>query len=368
MGNNMAQLKVTGKLRKRGAIKETVIRWIDDQGLAPGAQIPSQNELAATLKTTVVTIHRALKELAAEGVLYRINGKGTFVGPLPGSKPQARTVALLMPGEDMDRPERNPEYWPYVQHLIGAFMQAVGTQWHLSVRAFHPDVDPADEARELAHYDAVFFHYAERPVRLIQYLVRRKIVPVVALGLPAPELPCMTVDHNKPEGVRKAVCYLSERGYKRLAFVGSPEYWGDLALSGFRAGLADSALPFVPKRIVRVGEFARDGVQGVNALLSKHLNCDAIFVDSDMQALGVIEGLRTKGVKVPKDIAVIGYDGLDRANQQPPFLTTVAIPYRRMIEAALAEIDRGRGTPTAVKHLDFVGDVLEGKTVASISR
>lgn len=366
MKGMIANHKGPGTLRKRKAIKDTVIRWIDDQGLAPGAQIPSQNELAATLKTTVVTIHRALRELSDEGVVHRINGKGTFVGPLPGSKPLARSVALLMPGEDLDRPERNPDYWPYVQHLIGAFIQAVGTQWHLSVRAFHPDVDPAGEARQLAHYDAVFFHYSERPLKLIQYLVRRKIVPVVSLGLPKPGLPCMTVDHNKVEGTRKAVRYLADRGYKRLAFVGSPQYWGDLALDGFRAGLADSALPFVPKRVVRVGELARDGVRAVDVLLAKHPNCDAIVVDSDMQALGVIEELRSKGVKVPEDIAVIGYDGLDRANRQPPFLTTVEIPYRPMIEAALAEIERGRGKPTEVKHLDFVGDVLEGKTVRAL--
>ena len=368
MKHDIANIKVPGALRKRRAIKDTVIRWIDERGLGPGAQIPSQNELAATLKTTVVTIHRALRELSDEGVVHRIDGKGTFVGPKPGSKPLARTIALLMPGEDLDRPERNPDYWPYVQHLIGAFMQAVGTQWHLSVRAFHPDVDPADEARQLVHYDAVFFHYADRPVKLIQYLVRRKIVPVVSLGLPKSELPCLTVDHNKVEGTRKAVRYLTARGYKRLAFVGSPEYWGDLALDGFRAGLADSALPFVPKRVVRMGELAQDGIQAVNVLLSKRLDCDAIFVDSDMQALGVIEGLRAKGVKVPEDIAVIGYDGLDRANKQPPFLTTVEIPYRRMVEAALVEIERTRGKPTEVKHLDFVGDVVEGKTVASISR
>lgn len=362
----MVSLKVKPNIRKRGKIKDTVIRWIDDQGLGPGARIPSQNELARIFKTTVVTIHRALRELADEGVIHRINGKGTFVGPMPGSKPQAKTVALLMPGENLDRPENNPHYWPYVQTIISAFMQAVGAQWHLAVRAFHPEADPAAEARELAHYDAVFFHYANRPVKLIQYLVRRKIVPVVAFGLPKPDLPCLTVDHNKTDGTRRAVRYLAQHGCKRLAFIGSREWWGDLALGGFWAGIAETGLINDPTLVIRGGEFERDGVEDVAKLLKGGLKCDAIVVDSDMHALGVIEGLRKAGVKVPEQVSVIGYDGLDRANRQPPFLTTVQIPYRRMIETALVEIERGRGKPTEVKHLDFVGDVLEGKTVRAL--
>ena len=73
---------------------------------------------------------------------------------------------------------------------------------------------------------------------------------------------------------------------------------------------------------------------------------------------------RQAGLSVPADVSVIGYDGLDHANRQPPFLTTVAIPLRRLIEDALEIVAQSLGQPTPSRHIELTGEILPGQTVS----
>ena len=76
-----------------------------------------------------------------------------------------------------------------------------------------------------------------------------------------------------------------------------------------------------------------------------------------------LDHLQQAGVRVPDDVGVMGYDGLDHATRHPPYLTTVRIPWRRMIETALEELARHKGGASPVKHVSILGDVVAGKTV-----
>jgi DNA-binding LacI/PurR family transcriptional regulator len=351
--------------RKRHAIKTALVEMIAKQGLRPGECMPGQVELATHFGTTEVTIHRALAELEEEGVIHRIGGKGTFAGPIP-SRLQTRTLCLVLPGEHLDEPSTNPQFWPYVRQLMHACVSAAGTDWRFATVAAPTDSDIPPALADLGSRDIVFFHHTKLPRELLLKLVREGSVPTVAFGLPLPGLDCLTVNHDPVTGVRRMVAHLAGLGYRRLAFVGSGEAWGRHWIEGFRRGLSDYGLPLRDDLLVlgAEGQTQSAGNQAAAELLRRGLPCDAILTDSDMSALGVLDYLRREGVHVPQNVGLMGYDGLDNAVLQPPFLTSLRLPLEQMIRAALAEVDAAGGARSPHKHLSFTGEVVTGQTAS----
>jgi DNA-binding transcriptional regulator YhcF (GntR family) len=78
----------------REAVKEQVRRWIESSGLRAGDRIMSQNELAKKMSVDPMTVHKALTELADEGLIVRIKGKGTFVAET-GQKVLLKPIAFI---------------------------------------------------------------------------------------------------------------------------------------------------------------------------------------------------------------------------------------------------------------------------------
>ncbi len=348
---------------KRQSVKDTLVRWIQEQGLKPGDRIQSQNELARHFGVTAVTVCKALTELAREGVLHRIDGKGTFVGPEPRAI-ALKTACLVLPGRDLDQPEANPDYWPHVRQLLLAFHDALTAPWRFTTLAVPPGTRPEDVAPELALDDAVFFHYSKEPYNLLHYLVHNRVVPVIAFGMPRPDLPCLTLDHGVVEGVRRSVAYLAGLGYRRIAYVGSHEDWGRFWFDGYRKGLADAGLPEDPACVVALGQQTQaSGAQAATELLRRGLPCDVIMADSDMRALGLIEQLRLDGVRVPQDVGVMGYDGLENVTRQPPYLASFRKPMEQMIRAGIAVVEGLEDRATPELHETFLGQLVPGRTV-----
>jgi DNA-binding LacI/PurR family transcriptional regulator len=348
---------------KRQVIKERIHAWIRDQRLSPGDRLLSQNDLAQMTGATPLTIYRAMQELSDQGVIHRRKGVGTFVGP---AHQAVRTgeVCLVLPAQDLDRPEVNPEYWPYVQTLFRAFIEATRQGWSFSTRVFNPEQDsPSTIASSFARFDVVFFHFANPPVALMKHLIQRRITRVIKLGLPHDELACLTVDHDRVEGARRAVGHMLSRGYRRIGFVGHREYWGQMSFDGYSQALQDAGISPQPSWSARVGDNRAEGARGASALLAANSDLDALFVDADLRALGVLDALTLRGIHVPEDMAVMGYDGLDLAVHHPPHLTSLEIPYRQIIAGALDEAARCESKLMPRKHLNFVGSVVPGLTV-----
>ena len=347
---------------KRQRIKDQIREWIASQGLRPGDRIQSQNELAEHFEVTAVTVHKAMTELAADGVLYRRTGSGTFVGPAPGSM-GVRSVCLVLPGEHLEDPARNPVYWPYIQSLYRCFIGGIGDRRIFSTRAVAQGTPPAEAARDLAVHDVVFFHHIKEPRNLLLHLIREGKVPVVAFGLPQPEVACLTVDHDMIAGTRLAISHLHTLGHRRIAMVASRERWADYWREGYRQGLDDCSLRYDSALDFRVAESQEGVAEAARALTADGLRCDAIYCERDMTGIWMVESLRKLGVRVPEDVSVMGYDGLDLATRHPPYLTSVEIPYQRMIRASLDIVEGLHCKVTPAQHLSFAGEILPGHTV-----
>ncbi len=171
--------------------------------------------------------------------------------------------------------------------------------------------------------------------------------PVVSVGVKLAGLPCSAVVPDNRGGTAAAMRHLFEHGHERIGFVG----WmalGDIQerYEGYQAALAERGIAFDAARVVFAHEASADaGRRAVRQLIDAGMPCSAIVVGSDMNALGVIEGLREAGYRIPGDVAVVGFDDIPLAQSTNPPLTTVRQSFdllgARAAELLLADLERG---------------------------
>ncbi len=150
-------------------------------------------------------------------------------------------------------------------------------------------------------------------------------VPTVLIEYPHPELNSVEIDDT--EGGRLAAHYLLKKGHRRIAFLGDtdlPEYAihpVSLRLMGFRQVLAEAGI-VIPEQLVRLAPYTQEQARRVaSELLGLPEPPTAIFAATDFQALGVLKAARHLGVRVPEDLAILGFDDLDQAEYAD--LTTI---------------------------------------------
>lgn len=148
--------------------------------------------------------------------------------------------------------------------------------------------------------------------------------PMVVWGAAMPGNHYLTVGSDNTGGALAAMRHLLALGYERIAF------YGDIKLpevaqryAGYVAALGEAGTPVDPALECRV-PFDRAGAQtAMNAFLDKKPNLDAVFAASDMVAIAAISVFDQRGIKVPADVAVVGFDDIMLAAAYTPALTTV---------------------------------------------
>jgi LacI family transcriptional regulator len=152
--------------------------------------------------------------------------------------------------------------------------------------------------------------------------VRRARAPCVLLGRQQGPDDVMTVGVDNVTGAREATRHLIELGHRRVAFLGgSPEYdYTTLRHQGYADALRAAGLP--ADGLTFLGE----AEQATRAFLQADTGATAIVFVNDEHALKAIPLLRHRGLTIPRDISVVGFDDTDEAINHTPPLTSVAVP------------------------------------------
>lgn len=111
-------------------------------------------------------------------------------------------------------------------------------------------------------------------------------------------------------------------------------------LEGYREALARHLLRYDPEIVVERMPTLKDGKEAMLRLLSLPEPPSAVFAASDMLALGAMAGARERGLKIPEDVSIAGFDDIDFAAYSHPPLTTVRVPAREMGEMAVSLLIR----------------------------
>ncbi|HLU58858.1 MAG TPA: LacI family DNA-binding transcriptional regulator [Pseudonocardia sp.] len=146
-----------------------------------------------------------------------------------------------------------------------------------------------------------------------------------------------TVGATNWAGGLSAVEHLVSLGHRRIAAIsGRPKLMcSQERVEGYRAALGRAGIP-VDERLVRFTEFCTEGGrEGARAVLDLPDPPTAIFAGSDMQALGVYQEAAARGLRIPEDLSVVGFDDIAFAELASPPLTTVRQPLARMAAEAV---------------------------------
>ncbi|MFJ2977055.1 DNA-binding transcriptional regulator CytR [Kluyvera sp. NPDC087067] len=157
---------------------------------------------------------------------------------------------------------------------------------------------------------------------------QRNLPPMVMANEFAPELGLPTVHIDNLTASFDAVNYLHELGHKRIGCIAGPEEMPlcHYRLQGYVQALRRCGITVDPHYIAR-GNFTYEaGSNALDQLLALPQRPTAVFCHSDIMALGALSCAKRRGLKVPEDLSIIGFDNISLAEFCDPPLTTVSQP------------------------------------------
>lgn len=143
---------------------------------------------------------------------------------------------------------------------------------------------------------------------------------------------CPAVGATNWQGAYNATEYLIKLGHERIGFITGSMDLGCAVdrLEGYRSALRTHHLSDAPELIYEGTFFQPDGFAGASALLDLPMPPTAIFASNDVMAMGVMDAVRDRGLRVPADISIVGFDDIPQASLIRPALTTVNQPLEKM--------------------------------------
>jgi DNA-binding LacI/PurR family transcriptional regulator len=294
-------------------------------------------DIARLAGVSVSTVSRALSDsplVSSEtrqriGELARTLNYSVNVGAQNLRLKQNRTISMVVPYDPATRQHLSD---PFFLSLIGSVADALTEQGYdmLLSRVDANRLDLAAQHCETGRAIGIVligqWHHHDQ---LNQMAVRG--LPFVVWGAQLAHQLYATVGSDNVAGGRLATEHLLAQGARHIAFVGDPEL-PEIGQrhAGYLAAHAAHKLTPAPA-LCRPVPFITEEIQrDAQALVQSGVPLDAVFASSDLAAMSVIATLRRQGLRVPEDVAVVGYDDIALAAHFHPPLTTV----RQPIEAA----------------------------------
>lgn len=177
-------------------------------------------------------------------------------------------------------------------------------------------------------------------------------LPLVLLGERFFNVPYDHVAIDNIEAARMATSHLLTLGKRRIAAIGAQESLSGetahLRLRGYKNALQAAGRPFDPKLVVHAPSYHRsDGAQAMRQLLALDEPPDAVFCFNDLLALGAMYTLQHVGLRIPEDVAVVGFDDIEDGHYMTPSLTTISPDKPQIGQLAVSLLlKRINNTPT----------------------
>ncbi|MDC0682945.1 substrate-binding domain-containing protein [Sorangium atrum] len=243
-----------------------------------------------------------------------------------------------------------PDIWgSYVCELLGGIQSAAARAGYrvLAIRASPRDVHRLRLARDQVDGWIALIDAAE----LEPFLDDGR--PVVTLSArPKEDARCPYVLPDNHGGALSAVRHLLDHGHERIVFAGHMAH-EDIRqrFQAYRDALEERGISFDPDLVFDLPNNERaSGRLAVQRLLEEGVTCTAMFMSADKEALGVLDAFAEAGIRVPEDIALVGFDDIEAARYASPPLTTVRQRFDRLGGTAaelLIDLLAGRELPCA---------------------
>jgi LacI family transcriptional regulator len=153
-------------------------------------------------------------------------------------------------------------------------------------------------------------------------------------------IPAVSAAHSA--GADIAVKHLLSLGHRRIAAISGPRGWiaTEERLRGYQAALAAAGILPEQELVIEANFEIEPGLRAARRLLDLHEPPTAIFAFNDNIAIGVLQAARERGIRVPDDLSVVGFDDVEAAEIVTPPLTTIRQPLAEMGRMAVSLLER----------------------------
>jgi LacI family transcriptional regulator len=175
--------------------------------------------------------------------------------------------------------------------------------------------------------DGIIFMTTSEQIDSLNLLLRNQM-PVVVIDRDLPDIEVDTVFTDNRQGGYLATRHLIDLGHQKIACISGPSSLtpGGVRAIAYRQALAEAGLS-PQAEFLQYGDYHADsGMEIAEYLLNLNDPPTAIFACNDLMALGVLRAAAERGLRVPEDLSVVGYDDIELVRYLTPPLTTVAQP------------------------------------------
>jgi len=303
----------------------------------PGAPFLSESEIVSRFGVSRFTASRALNHLVKDGVVHRIQGKGTFANGQDDLSLRDKRILMFVRQPLAEIVVSQDYMWA---NMVQGLVDGIGSTAQLLLCPIPPAADEeafcAERISDPSVHGVVLLSWMG--VRRLVRLAVNQRKPFVLLNVKHPDLK----DHNNvlsadAEGARQAALHLIRQGHRDILYLGHVDKpgtreWVELSRqNGYTRALIESGIEPAPRLSVRCA-FINDANRRIleRILDTRPLPMTAIFAASDPVAIEVLAMLRQRGLRVPQDISVVGADNCAAAAHTSPPLTTVSKPHHEM--------------------------------------
>jgi LacI family transcriptional regulator len=310
-------------------------------------------EVSRSTVSRVLNNHPSVRPTVRERVLQVIREQNYAPQAAARSLASARTdtIGLLIP-----RSAAVSLRDPFIASMIQSLFEASARQGYFVMLAMlTADMEPGFYERILRsrHFDGVIMFSTDIDDPILPLLIKDG-GPMVLIGRHPYFLNVTSVDVENREGAREAVAHLIRLGHRRIGVIN-----GQLQMEaaqarrdGYKQALLEAGIAIDPELMVEGFYSEAAAHQAMLKLLDLPRPPTAVFAASDSMAIGALHAVRNRGLGVPDEIALIGYDDLPLAAYATPPLTSVHQPISDMGAHAvrlLVEQIRGQGPGTSVR-------------------
>ncbi|MFH1616439.1 MAG: GntR family transcriptional regulator [Planctomycetota bacterium] len=337
-------------------LKSAIIK----RNMLQGEPFMSEGELIEQFGLSSTTVRRALKDLVAEGLIYREKGKGTFVG----KQMVARTIGFASCTLEEEysletHPVFSKEVFAAIKYLQNSLVR---TQIIMSRSESKPQGSDII-VQSARHLDGIILLETENAEELDK-LAQHYTLPVVHVIAYPPEesIPSVIVDFE--EAIYKATKYFIDLGCRHIVFMNNPrsfDFRSDKEkLAGYRRALHEAEIAFDDRLIFDSLHEREKAYEQALVMMKNVPDVQAVVCGSDIIAAGVLQALQSIGVSIPQQVQVTGCGDIEIATATTPQLSTLQIPYDAIGKTAAKMImSLINGEELTPKSVSFVPQLVE---------
>lgn len=322
-------------------IVNTLKLKMDSGELQPGNQLPTEAEISKQFKVSRITSKRALTELENEGLIYRIQGKGSFVNEI--SQPLLRPVVkaskeilLILPFT------HNPGLGDY-EKGINEFLATTNYTLNIQSNTMISQHKLLQSALQSANSGLILYPVSSNSDLSILYQYHLLKYPLVTMDKTVDGIQFQSVISDNLNGAYLACKHLIDNNHKKIAYLSSlkvetsssirERYFGYLSAL-YDHNLIDYSVNNLTERFLThdsdIGKNnGRDYyLQFIQSILEQGIT--GVVAENDLIAIEVIQIAKQMGLSIPDDFSIVGFDDIHLASFVEPKLTTISQDFEKM--------------------------------------